>query len=312
MRVNGSLADRKGSDQVATGKSTSSSNSKKNKRRQKKSAAMPSAVQRVFETCKEVFADGGPGIVPSPDEVERLRSVLDAVMPADVGLSPNLPFFRDVGTGGPPPVTYLHLYECPKFSICIFCLPQGAVIPLHDHPAMTVFSKLLMGSMHIKSYDWVHDPRVSNQRIKSSTGASLAKLHTDAISVAPCETSVLYPAAAGNLHCFTAVTSCAVLDVLGPPYDDEQGRACTYYRGNAYSNLPGMYAGHRSPYILLTMIQYTSSSDRIGDALLVWFFVSSKKVFCVVCMAACFRRRANAVWGEGGGPCMAGRKGKQA
>ncbi|XP_009415343.2 plant cysteine oxidase 2-like isoform X1 [Musa acuminata AAA Group] len=239
MRVNGSLADRKGSDQVATGKSTSSSNSKKNKRRQKKSAAMPSAVQRVFEACKEVFADGAPGIVPSPDEVERLRSVLDAVMPADVGLSPNLSFFRDVGTGGPPPVTYLHLYECPKFSIGIFCLPQGAVIPLHDHPAMTVFSKLLMGSMHIKSYDWVNDPLGSDQRIKSSTGASLAKLHTDAISVAPCETSVLYPAAAGNLHCFTAVTSCAVLDVLGPPYDDEEGRACTYYRGNAYSNLPG-------------------------------------------------------------------------
>ncbi|CAL9039528.1 plant cysteine oxidase 2-like isoform X2 [Musa acuminata AAA Group] len=239
MRVNGSLADRKGSDQVATGKSTSSSNSKKNKRRQKKSAAMPTAVQRVFEACKEVFADGAPGIVPSPDEVERLRSVLDAVMPADVGLSPNLSFFRDVGTGGPPPVTYLHLYECPKFSIGIFCLPQGAVIPLHDHPAMTVFSKLLMGSMHIKSYDWVNDPLGSDQRIKSSTGASLAKLHTDAISVAPCETSVLYPAAAGNLHCFTAVTSCAVLDVLGPPYDDEEGRACTYYRRNACSNLPG-------------------------------------------------------------------------
>ncbi|KAJ8491721.1 hypothetical protein OPV22_013442 [Ensete ventricosum] len=200
---------------------------------------MTSAVQRVFETCKEVFADGGPGIVPSPDEVERLRSVLDGVVPADVGLSPNLPFFRDVGAGGPPPVTYLHLYECPKFSIGIFCLPQGAVIPLHDHPAMTVFSKLLMGSMHIKSYDWVNDQRGSNHRIKSSTGASLAKLHTDAISVAPCETSVLYPAAGGNLHCFTAVTSCAVLDVLGPPYDEEEGRACTYYRGNAYSNLPG-------------------------------------------------------------------------
>ncbi|RZR79799.1 hypothetical protein BHM03_00005626 [Ensete ventricosum] len=79
-----------------------------------------------------------------------------------------------------------------------------------------------------------------------TAGASLAKLHTDAISVAPCETSVLYPAAGGNLHCFTAVTSCAVLDVLGPPYDEEEGRACTYYRGNAYSNLPGMYAAdHR-------------------------------------------------------------------
>lgn len=85
--------------------------------------------------------------------------------------------------------------------------------------------------------------------VYKTAGASLAKLHTDAISVAPCETSVLYPAAGGNLHCFTAVTSCAVLDVLGPPYDDEEGRACTYYRGNADSDLPGMYAVRRSPYI---------------------------------------------------------------
>ncbi|RRT85552.1 hypothetical protein B296_00003292 [Ensete ventricosum] len=95
---NGSLADRKGSDQVTTGKSTSSSNTKKNKRRQKKSAAMTSAVQRVFETCKEVFADGGPGIVPSPDEVERLRSVLDRFSEFELFRTLNLRHERTLDT----------------------------------------------------------------------------------------------------------------------------------------------------------------------------------------------------------------------
>ncbi|RRT34350.1 hypothetical protein B296_00056488, partial [Ensete ventricosum] len=147
--------------------------------------------------------------------------------PADVGLHPDLPFFRDYK--GTPPVTYLHLHQCPKFSIGIFCLPQAAVIPLHNHPGMTVFSKLLFGSMHIRSYDWAD----SSKQIRSSNGEldgpCLAKLNTDSVMNAPCETSILYPAAGGNMHCFTAVTSCAVLDVLRPPYSGPEGRDCKYY-----------------------------------------------------------------------------------
>lgn len=73
-----------------------------------------------------------------------------------------------------------------------------------------------------------------------STGACLAKVNTDAVFTAPRRTSVLYPTTGGNLHCFTAVTSCAVLDVLGPPYSDDEGRSCTYYKEYALSNFPGM------------------------------------------------------------------------
>lgn len=40
---------------------------------------------------------------------------------------------------------------------------------------------------------------------------------------------VLLAEAGGNLHSFEAITPCAVLDVLLPPYSDRQGRPCTYY-----------------------------------------------------------------------------------
>lgn len=69
--------------------------------------------------------------------------------------------------------------------------------------------------------------------------ARLAKLKVKADFVAPCNTSILYPAAGGNMHCFTAVTACAVLDVLGPPYSDPDGRHCTYYREHPFDRFPG-------------------------------------------------------------------------
>lgn len=66
----------------------------------------------------------------------------------------------------------------------------------------------------------------------------LAKLKANKVFTAPCDTSVLYPTTGGNIHEFTAITPCAVLDVIGPPYSKEDGRDCSYYKDYPYNAFP--------------------------------------------------------------------------
>ncbi|XP_024031638.1 plant cysteine oxidase 2 [Morus notabilis] len=239
MGIETALANRKGKEFCELPKVTNSnSKTRKNRRRYKKM----SPVQKLFEMCKEVFTAGATGVVPPPEDIQRLQSVLDVMKPEDVGLTPELPYFRANAGSRTPAITYLHLHECENFSMGIFCLPPSGVIPLHNHPGMTVFSKLLFGTMHIKSYDWVVDvPSNTSATVNSSQDTTtsdvrLAKVKVDSDFTAPCNASILYPADGGNMHCFTAVTACAVLDVLGPPYSDPDGRHCTYYHDRPFSD----------------------------------------------------------------------------
>lgn len=223
--------------------SSSASSSKKSRRRQKQSASSPASVmtpladsatnkiQALYDMSRNVFAAARPAaFLLQPPSVAELSRFLNALTPQDFGLDASMPFFGG-DPDGRPKVTYLHFADSPQFTFGVFCLPKSAVIPLHNHPGMTVFSKILLGSMHIKSYDWVK-PQAGGGRQSTRTpeGARLAKLKTDAMFDASSETVVLYPEEGGNLHRFTATTPCAVLDVMGPPYCHEQGRDCSYYR----------------------------------------------------------------------------------
>nr|GMC69724.1 plant cysteine oxidase 2 [Ipomoea batatas] len=146
---------------------------------------MANMVQRLYETCKDVFRNGESGYVPPPADIQRLTAVLDAVNAEEMNLTSMRLFRRRRSRQHhPPAIIYIHIYECDQFS-------QG--------------------------------------------GRRLAKVKVDADLSAPCDVSVLFPAAGGNMHCFRALTPCAILDVLGPPYSQAQGRNCTYYHDSPFT-----------------------------------------------------------------------------
>ena len=71
MGIETALPDRKGKVFCELPKKTNS-RSKRSRRRQRKVYR----VQKLYETCKEVFSSCGAGIVPPPGDVEKLASVL--------------------------------------------------------------------------------------------------------------------------------------------------------------------------------------------------------------------------------------------
>ena len=160
---------------------------------------------------------------------------LDATARAMEGLDADALGLSTEGLRDRGPIGYHHVYADRQVSVGIFVLPAGSSIPLHDHPGMSVLSKLLFGSLRVISSDRPPPAAAPSTRSRGFSFGGLsaaAELRCappiERTVAAPCATLRLDPLE-GNVHCFEALEHTAVFDVLTPPYDDAAGRSCHYY-----------------------------------------------------------------------------------
>lgn len=119
------------------------------------------------------------------------------------------------------------------FHLSVFIMPQGKGLPLHDHPGMTVISKLVAGSLNIRSFSPA-ESTTSNTVAFSSKPSAKVKAQMTQKSVRTFNDGAwLLTPYRDNVHEFfndnDASTPAVVLDVLLPPYMEPE-RPCNYYR----------------------------------------------------------------------------------
>ncbi|CAE8587013.1 unnamed protein product, partial [Polarella glacialis] len=156
-------------------------------------------------------------VPPGPAAAIRLR--LDGLHADDLCLRPEHAARIACRSG----VAYQEIWSSSQMTICIFLLRAGARIPLHDHPGMRVFGRLLFGRMRVLSFDLAEE-------LPAEGGAPVrAKCYGRKVLGPEPVTYGLGPEE-GNVHELQAIDHCAFFDILTPPYDVARGRDCTYYR----------------------------------------------------------------------------------
>ena len=222
--------------------------------------AEPGTVQAVYLAARAFMAAGAGEGGEEPPELRALLRACEAVSAREVGLDA-WPIGGTVAEAGGGPAhsdgvihrfrqsvagtqkpSYMPIYQDEEVELGAFLLPAGCSMPLHDHPGMTVVSKVLTGRMKMRSLDWAAPPP-TDWAVGGQT-ARMANIVRDAVLEPATPAVALMPHSGGNIHELRAETACAFLDVLLPPYTVE---GCGYYNveGLLEEKAPGAQIGLR-------------------------------------------------------------------
>lgn len=167
-------------------------------------AALHTAVRHAVQNHSTQLEQPGPLIDSLLDRMTAVDAAALGVRPGDVR--------------APGECTYVPVVETAEYAIAVFLLSPRSRIPIHDHPGMTVLSRVMRGAIRVTSFDLSDDGKACrSERVLTSADGPVA----------------LFPRS-HNVHEFVACEEgAAILDVLTPPYDEENGRDCHYFEAFA-------------------------------------------------------------------------------
>lgn len=165
--------------------------------------------------CQRLSAHPGEG------ELAAIDAAFAALPPAVTSLARHLP--RLLGPR-PGPWWSENLLDEEGCHLALFLLPRGERLPLHDHPDMHVWTRVLHGRLAVRAFDWVErtPPRVRP---------------AGELVVAPGSAPLRATPQLHNVHELRAEEPSAILDLFAPYYDKEAGRPCHYWKlGTAHAD----------------------------------------------------------------------------
>ena len=120
------------------------------------------------------------------------------------------------------------------YRLVLFFIKKGTVMPLHDHPNMSVYFKLMFGKLNYSTFDKIDDKYKYNQLSEDEYAELLenkAKIAAKKSAPKLLEKNnlLLVRPSCGNMHKFVAEEDSCFFDICLPNYTTDSLRRITYF-----------------------------------------------------------------------------------
>ena len=167
--------------------------------------------------------ESGHAATTTSASMDQFRTAVQHIRFCDLGLPFNLEGLKR-GYIGRTCVKFTDVLEHPALSISLITLPPGSSIPLHDHPGMHVYTKVLVGQLDVEMFDVDHPLPCSAVPVGTVVGVRNRRT----VTLATGEFCDLTPVV-GNIHglACSGTDTAIMLDVSLAPYPTDD--ACHYF-----------------------------------------------------------------------------------